>query len=185
MEEEWCGKAARLLINNHLRNRPTAKAEVKAFVGVTNSGLNAFLGNLQAFVNELSLELVGLHRGRIVPIEKCDKLFLRRVRSQTNVTEPEQAELSIEIKQRYLLFSILQVENSTVEEKSLDVLKNCEYFKDAEVREALKREKALGYLSSVNNGEDILWSLGWRYYVEYGDVFDVVEFHAESFRSIC
>ena len=103
-----------------------------------------------------------------VGLDIAGKFFLRRSigekRSEVN-------EVNIEEKRLYILFALIRSESGNISREKLEQLSNCIYFKDVDIDHYLKDIKMKGYINMENKEEEWYFSYGWRFIIEYSDVF--------------
>lgn len=161
-----------MMANQH-RGRAVPKEELRTLLEVSNSELGNILEKLPGFLARLGVEAVGISQTSVVSIKEGKKLFLRKVFYESH----KKVKMSVtpEEKRLFLIFAAVQLENNRLEESRLRVLDGCSYFKGTGVKEALDRYRLKGYLGAHRDNDINIWSLGWRFYVEYGDT-DITEF---------
>lgn len=180
MENEYFGKMTRYLIENQNKSRPTPKEEFKDLLSLSHRAVEDMVPKLQElFLNPMGLELVGITQNEIVSPAEGKKLFLRRLYED----HPKKAKtvLTEEDRRLFTVFAAIQLENNRLEESRLAVLK-ASYLFGERVAEFLDRCRQRGYLTTRKDKEVAVWSLGWRFYVDYGDCFDIVEYFRELSR---
>lgn len=173
MDAEYSGKVVRLMMGNHGRHRATPKAEIAELLSVPSSKVNTVLLHASSYVAGFDLEIVGAgcdEDGR--QIELADRVFLRRKQAR----DGKQARLaaSDDEKRLYLLFSLIQVEGNSLRNDRLEAVGASRYFDEVDIGDFMKGQRGCGYVASKKVDDVLFWSLGWRYYVEFHDFFDVV-----------
>lgn len=174
METEYCGGVIRYLIENHRKGRPTPKAELRSTFDLHSNQINGLLQKTQEYLLQFGLEIVGLSSGRnICPIPDSDKLFMRKIFRES--VKRAKITVSLEEKRLYTVFSLIQLEDNNMEEARLSQIQKCKYFHSVGISEFFKKYKMLGYVDCRRTEDACFWSLGWRFYVEFGDSFDIVD----------
>lgn len=171
MDMSHQGVLARMLIDNHLRHRATPKTEIKGILGIKKENMAEILTELDKFMNGMGLRLAGVHAGQVAPIEKSDKLFVVRKEGKREKHE----KLTLQELQRYFIFTAIHIEKLILNNEALQKIKKCVFFKDCDVAEVMKREKMYGYITTAKEGEEIVWTVGWRFYVEYSGCGNIKE----------
>lgn len=172
--DEYCGRATRCLIENHRKSRPTPKTEIKSALELCNSRINDVLLRAQEHLQWFGIEMVGLSSDkRVCSVSEGDRLFLRKifrepVKRVKGMVTPEE-------RRMYTVFSLIQVENNSLDGIKLPRIQKCKYFDSVKVEEFFKKYKMHGYLCCKDVGDTTLWSLGWRFYVEFGDSPDIID----------
>lgn len=174
MDEEYFGKITRYLIENQNRNRSTPKDELRVFLDVPAGRIDSLLAGTQEFANSIGLEVVGLLQNTLVPFSDCKKLFLRRVYSER--TEKQSVKVDSKDKRLFITFSAIQFENNKLETKHISKLQQCPCFKDVKASDFFEECKQKGYIVNKKENDESYWTLSWRFYVEFGDSFDVTEY---------
>ncbi len=162
------GAVIRQLIIDHNKRRQTLTADLKRIHSLNNFKLNEILFAITFYLEPFNLELVCTDNE---PLEKTKKVFLRKMQN----TNDGNKEINKEDKRKYILFSILEVEND--EFTQIDALKDCKYFQgNFNIEDWLKSLKMDGYITSKNDEGITYWSRNWRYYVEYEDFFNAKDY---------
>ncbi|KAM0681342.1 hypothetical protein GINT2_000542 [Glugoides intestinalis] len=174
MEEEYFGKITRYLIENQNRNRATPKDELRIFLDVPTKNIDRLLAGTQEFLSFIGLEIVGLLQNTLVPFSESKKLFLRRVYSEGAEESP--VEVDLNDKRLFITFSAIQFENNKLASKHIDTLQQCPCFKGIKAADFFEDCKQKGYIVNKKENDESYWSLSWRFYVEFGDSFDVTEY---------
>lgn len=180
MENEYLGKITRLLIENHNKNRPVPKKEIADVLKISTKSLEDILELIPAFLKKIGLQIAGITQNEVVQIKNGEKLFLRKIYKE----EVKKSKLIPTQEERMLftVFSAIQLENNKFEESKIEILKMSPCFDQVKIIEFLAKCKANGYLTSKIENENVFWSLGWRFYVEYDD-FNIVEYFKEYVES--
>lgn len=174
METEYCGAVARCLIENHRKGRPTPRVELRGALGLGSNQIDGLLQRTQEYLLSFGLEMVGLSSDRhLCSILEGDRLFLRKVFMEP--VKQAKTTVSLEEKRLYTVFSLIQLEGNSLEETRISQIQRCKYFEAVKVDELFRKYKALGYLCCKKVEDTASWSLGWRFYVEFGDSFDITD----------
>lgn len=174
MDAEYFGKVTRYLISNHMKGRPVRKEELSRMLGVTLRDMDEILSGLATFLQSLGLELASITKDEIVAAEKGKKFFLRKMpikntkRVKMMPTEDE--------RRLFLVLSAVQLENNRLDESKFETIRGSQWFKNVNVQAIFNKYRMAGYLSCKKENERVIWLLGWRFYVEYGDCLDVVSY---------
>lgn len=179
MEQEYCGKLIRLLIDNHRRNRLISKLEIRDIFKLDVLDLNLLLKHLREYLEKLGLELVGISDLKICNVESAKKLFLRKLFREIK-EEDAHLEATLEEKRLFTVFSLIQLENNNLDERKFNQIRGCKYFANIKLEDVFSKAKSHGYLISRKVDDNIFWSLGWRFYSEYADSLDVVDYFSEK-----
>ncbi len=171
---EYIGKIAKLLIENHRKNRAMERIELKSALSIQMVQLNKLLYKTQDFLSMMGLEMVGVSPTEIVPIDEGKKLFLRKI----NLEDPKKVKISpsLDDKRLFTILSAIQLENNHLYEEKLKDIQNCKYFRGIDLIQFMTSLKVVGYITNNKENEIVFWSVGWRFYVEHCDSFDVFEY---------
>ncbi|ELA42264.1 uncharacterized protein VICG_00663 [Vittaforma corneae ATCC 50505] len=175
--EEYFGKITRHLIENQHKCRAVPKEEFKDLLGLPMRTIDNVLSRMPEFLHSLGLEIVGISQNELVPLSEAKKVFLRKMCIEH--TKKAKTIPTLEEKRLFVVFAAIQLENNQFEESKLGSLRVCPYFKGVNILEFFDQYKMNGYLIIRKEKEMPVWSLGWRFYVEYGDCFDLVEYFKE------
>lgn len=168
MSAEHVGRIARTLMANHHRSRLTSKAELCTALSINRRQLEAMLDAVAAYLQEFGLEMEGTEKH---DSGLADKFFLRKGAAE----DPKRARLEVteDDKRLFFVFSAIQAENNNLDGSKLEELSSCQYFTETDILGYMKRQKARGYVACKKTDEVVCWGYGWRFYIEYGDAFDI------------
>ena len=175
---EYVGKMAKLLIEKHRMNKPLDKMEIKKELAIPMEEVNRLLYNTQEYLQMLGLEMIGISSTQSVPIDESKKLFIRKL----YIEDSKRVKVTINIDERrlFIIISAIQLENNHMHEDKIPEIQRCTHFTGMDLNSYMNSLKTAGYLSNTKENEIGYWSLGWRYYVEYGDCFDIFEYFGNS-----
>lgn len=175
MELERQGRIARILINNNRRNKTTNKDELTDALGIRTSELKRLLVQTQEYLGQFGLEMVGVSVGKTSDFLFSDRLFVRnRLPSCTGRAS------DADDRALFFLLAVVQLENNNLNEEKLQNLKRSNLFRETTALDYLKGYRTLGYFASKRKDEVVIWSYGWRFYVEFGEGFDIVKHHRQT-----
>lgn len=177
MDAEYFGKVARHLIANQSKGRPVPREELRGLLEVSSKVADGIIERLPGFLQTMGLELVGLSQNDIVPVEEGKKFFLRKI--PVEGAKKVKVMPSVDECRLFLALSAVQLENNRLDEVKFDTIRASPWFRDAQVNELFDRYKASGYLVSKKENETTIWSLGWRFHVEFGECLDIVDYFNE------
>lgn len=80
----------------------------------------------------------------------------------------------LEKKQLFTIFAMCEADND--EFNNIEALRDCKIFKSFKVEDVLARVKREGYVKTTTKDNIVSYSRAWRYYVEYGEFFNMTEF---------
>jgi len=179
MKKEYCGQLIRHLINNHRKGRLVPRLELADLLELNKEGFNEILEYTSRYLQRLGIEMVGIADSKICAISACQKIFLRKTYDEAPKGDCRVA-VSLDEKRLFMLFCLIQLENDNLEEQKLSQIKECKYFKNFSLDEFLKKCKTNGYLNIKKANDMSYWCLGWRYYAEFDESFNVVEYFSEE-----
>ena len=179
---DYLGCIARVLIVNQMKGRLTDVKELKNACSINKIKLDELMHSLQFYLQQhFELDLIEYHFEDHQDKEK--KYFIRKLispdfsSSSSNNPDPEVPAVSIEDKRLYSCFICIQIGRNEVKNIENEMEK-CKYFKNINISDWINKIKRLGYISSKISEDDnasTVTSFGWRYYIDYGDWFDVIE----------
>lgn len=175
MESEYSGKIVRYLMENHNKNRLVPKDEIKKLFLIRNEIFESVLVDTQDFLLKIGLEMAGINSNTVVPLKEAKKLFLRKINDDV-VSKKFKISPSVEDTMMYMAFAAIQLENDRFEESKFEILQKSAYFNNVNIRDVFAKYKMDGYLKCYKENDLEIWSLGWRFYVEYCDSFDVLDY---------
>lgn len=178
MEMEYIGKISKLLIESHRKNKTLDKVEIRNELAVSLPELNSLLYKTQEYLSFLGLEMVGISPTQTVPIDEGKKFFVRKQYMDEN--KRIKMSINIEDKKLFIIISAIQLENNRMHEDKKIEIQKCKYFKDIDINVYMNGLRTSGYIQAFKENDFSYWSLGWRYYVEYSDCFDIFEYFSEN-----
>ncbi|ORD93246.1 hypothetical protein ECANGB1_507 [Enterospora canceri] len=207
-DEHSVGRAIRVMMTNHNRNKPTDRKEIQDAIGCMKEKTEEIIHKATEYIKIFGLEIVkvgdkkekffivnetsyrkqeAVFYGREASkneIEKQNKktnssqeqnesiqISTQVLRTQTDT----QGDIPVEKQQLYTLFGLIQAELDKF--NSVDILKDCILFKNENIREYLKKVKGEGYIKQSVEDNVLSYSLGWRFYAEYGRFFNMSKFY--------
>jgi len=177
MDAEYFGKVTRHLIANQSKGRPVPREELRDLLEVSSKVADGIIERLPGFLQTMGIELVGLSQNDVVAVEEARKFFLRKI--PVPGTKRMKMMPTVDECRFFLVLSAVQLENNRLDEAKFETIKVSPWFKSAQVNELFAKYKAKGYLVSKRENETTIWSLGWRFYVEFADCLDIVEYFNE------
>lgn len=88
--------------------------------------------------------------------------------------------MSLDKKRMFTVLSAIQLENNRLHEEKLREIQKCKYFLGIEINVFMASLKTTGFVLAVRENETVFWVLGWRFYAEYCDHFDIFEFFGDK-----
>lgn len=171
---ENCGKLIRMLIYNHQKNRPVFKSEINKFLTIDSNMRSSILKVAQNYLNKFNLKMVGVSGSGMVCYKDSDKIFLRKILDKKS--KKTKVTLNDDEKVLFFLIAVIKLENNKLEERKTKLLDECKLFKSMSAEEYLKIFKGQGYFAIEKIEEKENWVFGWRYYVEFDDSDNIIEY---------
>ncbi|OQS54417.1 hypothetical protein EHP00_1880 [Ecytonucleospora hepatopenaei] len=159
---EYMGKAIRLLMINHRKSKLTNKKELSEFLCVKAAVIPHIIKMAMEFVCVFNLKIVEAdthgHSGEYFLV--------------ADGQPREDKEIELFKKQLYTVFGCIQATGNNF--TNTMILKDCNLFRGYDVNEEMMKMKQFGYISKKITKTEIIWSYGWRFYLEYGHFYDVI-----------
>lgn len=175
---DYIGKIAKLLIENHRKNRAIERMEIKSILAIQMIELNKLLYQTQEYFNMMGLEIIGISPTQIVAIDEAKKLFVRRMPGEDSKRVKSSA--NAEEKKLFTILSAVQLENNHMHEETILEIQKCKIFNKVDLLGFMTGMKTAGFLTNNKENEVTFWSLGWRFYVEYCDCFDIFDYFGKA-----
>lgn len=171
METEYCGKIIRLLIMNHSLDKLTKKADIRTLLKIPLKEIASYILKSQEMARDIGLEIVGVGNAGLETVDTACKYFLRRTEHISH--KRVQPVLTKYDRIQYLIFMAILVENNSLTESHVKALGRSTVLDGFSITEFLREQKSKGYLTSKTMDEETVWSLGWRFNVEFDDIIDI------------
>ncbi|ORD99313.1 hypothetical protein A0H76_1057 [Hepatospora eriocheir] len=166
------GITIRYLIENYLKRRAVEFGDLKKPFDVNSVKMEEILESVKEYLIRLRLELVKVAIDKSVGKNKTIttyKYFLKKMIS----ADDKHKEVTLDDKRLYTLFALIQINNNKIKEEYLE---GCSLFKSVSINEWLKKIKGDGYIKTEVIETEVWWTTNWRYEIEYGDFFNVIDF---------
>lgn len=178
MEREYYGKLMRYLIDNHNKNRLVNRQEIRDMFLINNSETNNLINQTQSFMSQFGLEIIGFSELETTEISRAQKFFIRRTESSetnenTDSLKRQRMTVSEDERCLFTIFSLIQIEKNMLEEQKLLRIKTLHN----NLEEFIKENKNLGYFMQKRENDISYLIYGWRFYAEYGEDFDIIEYY--------
>lgn len=159
------GEFIRIIMDKQSMSMPVRKQSIRDSLGITQKEMRIVVGEAEAHLQKLGLEIVGIAKGMLVSTEHAEKFFVRRLKPSGMLPR-----IPIEdFRKTVVIFAFVILEHSCVEERRLwhlvsraGVMRSGEEF-----AQIISWAKNHGYLCISKENEQSVVTLGWRYHCEF------------------
>ncbi|KAI5148969.1 hypothetical protein ENBRE01_0646 [Enteropsectra breve] len=168
---EYHGKILRMLISNYYRGKTTTRQDIKSLLSVSMGELKEIIIQANYYLKNFGLELVGIENNEEATELDAERYFIRKTYCNKEVSKVTEDEKCL-----FTVFEIIKTHGNRLENKMLETISKSNIFTNMDINEVFKKYKNNGYIRKTNvNDEDIYWSLGWRYHVEFKNSCEIAK----------
>lgn len=157
------GNFVRLLMLNSSKNTTTKKQDLKIKYEISNKEVLSLIDYTKSKLEDIGLELVGIEKNEVVDPLTSEKYAIRR-------SESISGNIDVDKKISVIYVLILLDDGSIDLTKLVQHCKKIVLFKDDDIENYLRYLKKDNFINFVKVNEEFNVVLGYRYFIEYGDL---------------